>query len=300
MITEGVAKGNFAPIIKAFGVMTVPSLALHWMSKNTFDNDAYRAIPDYVKDNNYVVPVGDTTWLKVPKNREAAFVFSTTFERMLRYIEGDETAFKGYLAAAKQATLSTVTEYLTGGVLGPQTNLILGGNKDFFGNSIEPEYMRTTRSKRYITKEQTSYMSKKAGPVLEQIGLSPAQADYLVDSWAGWIGDVYLSFNERNKDINAKDRLIQISHRTYEETGQKARGEYYENLEALNKEINDYGVTSGIDKYKEELKEQGYSTSEISQKVNLHMTGDYYYLEELKEKRKKLKEDWKNKNSTEN
>jgi hypothetical protein len=291
MITEGVAKGNFAPIIKAFGVMTVPSLALHWMSSNIFDQDEYRAIPDYVKDNNYVVPVGDETWLKIPKNREAGFIFSTVFERIFRYLDGEEDAFKNIGDSAKQTMLSSISGYIEGGIFWPTLNIKGGGNKDFFGNSIEPEWMQGTRSKRYITKEDTAYISKKVGPLLEKINLSPAQADYLIDSYLGWIGDVYLSFNERNKDIGLWERLQKITHRTYKEYGQKATQEYYEQLESLDKQINDLQQESGIDKYKKELKEMEYSNKEIGERVKNHMSGAYYTLEDLKEKRKKLKKE---------
>jgi hypothetical protein len=293
MITEGVAKGNFAPIIKAFGVMTVPSLALHWMSSNIFDQDEYRAIPDYVKDNNYVVPVGDQTWLKIPKNREVGFIFSTVFERMLRYLDGEEDAFKNIGDAAKQTMLNSISGYIEGGIFWPTLNIKGGGNKDFFGNSIEPEWMQGTRSKRYITKENTSYISKKAGPLLEKLNLSPAQADYLIDSYLGWIGDVYLSFNERNKDIGLLERAQKITHRTYQEYGQKATSEYYEKLESLDKQINDLEQNSGLYEYKQQLKDMDYSNKEIGERVKNHMSGVYYTLEDLKEERKKLKQDWK-------
>jgi hypothetical protein len=293
MITEGVAKGNFSTVIKSFGVMTVPSLALHWMSSNIFDQDEYRAIPDYVKDNNYVVPVGDETWLKIPKNREAAFIFSTVFERMLRYLDGDEDAFKNLDEAAKQTLVGSITSWTEGGTAWPLWNIKGGGNKDFFGNSIEPEWMQGTRSKRYITKENTSYISKKVGPLLEKLNLSPAQADYLIDSYLGWIGDVYLSFNPRNEGLGAKDRFIKITHRTYQEYGQKATSEYYEKLESLDKQINDLEQNSGLYEYKQQLKDMDYSNKEIGERVKNHMSGVYYTLEDLKEERKKLKQDWK-------
>ena len=135
MITEGIAKDNFSTVIKSFGVMTVPSLVLHWMSSNIFDQDEYRAIPDYVKDNNYVVPVGDETWFKIPKNREAAFIFSTVFERVLKYLDGDEDAFKNLDEAAKQTLVGSITGFVEGGTAWPLFNIKGGGNEDFFGNS---------------------------------------------------------------------------------------------------------------------------------------------------------------------
>lgn len=296
MITEGVAKGNFAPILKAFGAMTIPSMALHWMNSNIFDGEEYRAIPDYVKDNNYVIPVGDSTYLKIPKNRETAFLFSTTFERMLRYIEGDEDAFKGYFKAARQSIATPVDEYLGLGVLKPISNIVMGGNKDFFGNPIEPQHMVGKRSKRYISTEKTSYMSKMAGPALELIGLSPAQADYLIDSWCGIIGDVYLNFNDKNKELDLWDRVAKITNKTFKNEGQKATSEYYDELDKLTIEINDLEASSGVADYKKQLRDMGYSENQIKEKARQELGGDATYLEELKERRKQLQEDWENRN----
>lgn len=290
LFVEGVAKGNFAPMLKAFGVTMVPTVGLHILNSRV-NKSGYDDLPDYLVDHYYVVPTSDGSYRKYPKTRENGFIFSTLFQRMHRhFIENDPDAFKNLDETFIRTYLDPVGQTTKGGFLGPVINLANEGNKDYFGRPIEPlGDVLAKKSKRYITKEHTSKASKAMAPILEKMGFSPAQADYFVKSYSGVLGDMYLAIND--SEDTWKEKIRRITHWYHDpQYGGKASEKVYEAREDAQRAVSDFEAEKGIDEYKKKLREQGItSTKIINRKIRERIGSASYsrYLK-LKEKRTEL------------
>lgn len=288
LITEGVAKGNFKPLFRSLGIVTVPSLASIYLIKTwAGKGEGYDNLPDYTKDQNYMIPLSDNNYLKIPKNRETGFFFSTLFERMYRhFVEKDPKAFDNLGEAFKRNITNPIADVVDGSILQPIENLRAGGNKDYFGNDIEPLSARLNkRSKRYITKEDTSKASKFLAPVLEKIGLSPAQSDYLIKSYSGVVGDVILAIND--KEESWKDKFLKATHFFYKDTGGKETSLLYETKDKAATELNDFEIQHGIDTKKKELRAEELTQGQINMELeNMLSSGEWEEYQKLKEKKR--------------
>jgi hypothetical protein len=289
LISEGIAKGNFKPLIKSLGIITIPTLAVQTFNK-LYDDEAYSKVPDFIKDHNYVLPVGDGAYIKIPKTREAGFLFSTMFEKIVDYIDGDKQAFNSLPDAFKRSMFNPVSELGTTDIRQPVMNIAAGGNKDYFGNNIEPMSAKLSGvSKRYITKDDTSYISKTFAPALESMGLSPAQADYLIKSYTGVIGEFLMSFNDRAAQ-DKSGQLLKLTHFYTKPVADEDKADYEAQQEA-KQNVADFEAERGITDLRKQLKEQGFSRSDIDYEVEKSLGPEYDYYLSLKDKRKELSDD---------
>ncbi len=290
------AKGNFKPVLKALGAVTVPTIVLDiW--NNQLNSKAYNDIPNYVRDNNYLLPISDTEYFKVPKNREIAFLFSTLFDKMYQYfVDGNKKALDGtdMLKSFGQSFYNPVEELSRGGLAGPIINIKLGGNKDYFGKNIEPMSMILARkSKRNIYDDTTSLASVKLGPVLESIGLSPKQADYLVKSYAGVLSKFYMAFNGQGETLMERSqKAIKNAAGFTVDTSvtSKSRSEEFNKKDLATQQLSDFEFEKGIEKLRRDLKDQGIkSYNEIDTKIQEFLSpDDYSTWQDLKKKKKEL------------
>jgi hypothetical protein len=294
----GGGKKGWATALKTVGAVTVPTVVFTLLN-NGYDKYAYDQIPDYVKDNNYILPVGQSNgqneYFKIPKARESSFFFSTIWEKLYRYmVNDDEKAlnFKGLKESFSYSFYNPVEEFAKGGLFQTAIGISTGNNKDYFGRDIEPIGMRLKQmSKRNIYTDKTSKISVALGPVLEQFGLSPAQADYLITSYTGILGKFYVSFNSQDK--SPEDTFKQISGFIYKDTGTKATNEEYEKSNEANRNVADYEAENGITKLKEQLRNEGLtSTNKINREIRNRLGYDIYDTwMSLKEKKKSLEKD---------
>lgn len=280
------AKGNFKPVLKSLGAITVPTILFNmWNKAHNYEN--YNKVPDYVRDNNYLVPIGDTKYLKIPKNRETGFVFSTLLDRMYRfYVEKDDTAFEGLGTSFKQGFYNPATDVLSGGILGPAQNIYSGGNKNYFGQNIEPTSMQLDkRSKRYIKDERTSKMSAALGPILEKVGLSPMQSDYLITSYTGILGKMYIAFDDKNKSLSEK--LEKMSSFTTDTAySSKTINKKYEEKDLAQKKLRDFEIENGLIELRKKLRAEKKGTAYIDRELENILGDSYQTYIKLKEKTK--------------
>jgi hypothetical protein len=288
LIKDGIAKGNFAPLIKAAGISTSMT-ALSYFAMKTFAPGVYEDLPDWVLDNYYTFPIGDQI-IRIPKTKEYAFIFSTMLQRIQRSLEGDPDAFKNIDWSS--SFINPLKELGSGGVFGPTLNISMGGNKDYFNREIEPAKFKFEKtSKRNIVKETTSKASKAFAPILEKIGLSPAQADYLIDSNTGFVGDLILSVNDKEESFGTK--LGRMSGLTVSDTARKGTQKKYEDKDKAAVELNDFEYNKGIKAKKEELRERGITRGWRYEDAinNILSFEDREKYEELKEKKKEVNKD---------
>jgi hypothetical protein len=289
MFTEGVKKGNWKPIIKSMGILTIPSMALHMVNKN-INHIGYEELPDYVKDDNYVWPLSDTKYLKIPKNRENSLFFSTMFTRMFDFVvEGKEDAFEGFGEAVERALGSPIGDFAEGGILGPLINIVQGGNKDYFGRPIEPLRLQMEgRAPRDIFDERSSKLSVELGPYLEKMfNISPKQADYLIKSYGGIVGQLIIGWNYMSTPMS--DTLERMTGFSVDTTySSKSQQKLYEDLTETKREINRIEIDAGVKSIRNRMRGTEARQWEIDEAVESALGGRMTRIEALKKRRKDL------------
>ena len=172
--------------IKA-GVMVGFATAYAMMYAN---DDDYNKLPDYVKDNNFLIPIGtgeDRNFIKLAIPYEVGFLFKTVPEVLVRYLSGNSTG-KEMLASYWGGLLHNLP---TGGTPIPQAvrpGLEVFTNYSFFtGRPIEG--MSDQGLPKAMRGDKASEFAKVLSRVgLDKLSLSPAQIDYLMQGYFAELG----------------------------------------------------------------------------------------------------------------
>ena len=257
---------KLATTLKATGAVTLPTSVFYIMNKMK-DPEGYANIPDYVKDNSYLIPLGGGKFWKVPKNEAYGVAFGTLFERIFRAFEKDPYAFKN-LGATLRGQIILPQDFLSGGTLVPFQKVIIGANKDYFGRDIVPQYMLSDKRRKSLQKdERTSIGAEFIG---EQFNASPKQIDFLIKSYLGSIGSLYFVFSTRQEGGWDKyfDRLGKnLGLTTTSDYGVKEMREQEEKDKAIG-DVTDFEIEHGIKDLRFKLKSSGErSTRTINEMI---------------------------------
>lgn len=149
-------------------------------------DEEYEALPDYVKDNYYIIKIADGEFVRIPKGRMFSVIGSAA-RRTIELTEGEKDAFKGYLDNA----------YSQIGVGNPEENNIFApfmqafGSKNgdaWYGGDIVP-----TRLQNLPAGEQTdSSIDRLSAFIGEKLNISPYKINYVLDQYSGGMGDILL------------------------------------------------------------------------------------------------------------
>lgn len=184
----------------AKGLLGITSMTL-FLDHINKDNPNYQELDNRTKDNYFLFPKEDGTFIKIPKSREYGVLFGDLFERALRAKRGDSEAFKGFTNTI--GTNFSPTNLIENNILSPILNL--KSNKDFANRTIVPQSMQNL-SPRYQYDEKTSEIAKKLGDITN---MSPKQIDYLIKSYTGVIGQLGLpAATKSNYNGNNKSNLL--------------------------------------------------------------------------------------------
>ena len=177
-------------IVKSGVAITTPTLALYLVNR---DDPNYQALDNRTKDNYYLIPKGDGTFIKLPKSRELGVLFSSLIERGLRQAEGQENSFKGF--GNTVATNFSPANPIDSNFFAPALEIIgKGDNKDFANRPIIPQSMIMDKRSDYLQyDDKTTSIAKAIGEMTKGMpgnedGVSPKQLDYFVKSYTGVIG----------------------------------------------------------------------------------------------------------------
>jgi transcriptional regulator CtsR len=181
--------------VKALGVITVPTAAIYAINQ-VVDKKGYDQLDNRTKDTYFVFALGDGKFAKVSKTRESGALFGALFERILRQVEGQPEAFKGYSNTIKNNFL----------IQNPWTDNIASAavtglkfNKDFAGRAVVPNYMlMDKRSPRLQFDERTSEIAKEIG---DKFNLSPKQIDYIIKSYTGIVGSILIPATTKGGNV---------------------------------------------------------------------------------------------------
>lgn len=204
--------------IKGAVYVLLPTILLHLLND---ENPYYDEINNRTKDTYFLIPnITDTdskgnakTFFKLPKSREYGALLSASFDRAMQAFETKDIkeSFRGY-----GNTLSTSflpTEVTTNNILSPIL-VNLKSNKDFADRDIVPQSMKDLEPK-YQYDVNTSGIAKNIG---EKFNFSPKQIDYIIDSYAGYPGDIVQALTSQlNKADTLEETLINaVSRATVE------------------------------------------------------------------------------------
>ena len=168
-------------------MMAISSLVYAFMYH---DDEDYNKLPDYVKDNNWLIPnpAGDGhSFVKIPIPFEVGFLFKTIPEAGTRYLMGNSTGqevLKSYLSGvihnlpgggipipqAGKPLLETITNY----------SFFTGRPIESIGDLRLPVEMRGRNA------SELAKTVSEAG--LGSIGLSPSKIDYLTQGYVAELG----------------------------------------------------------------------------------------------------------------
>ena len=162
------------------------------------DDDDYKDIPEYQKDNYYLFKLGNHKWLRIPKGRMAS-IFGDAARRTKNAMTGDDKAFDGFLQQIQNqiAPNSVFTDNVLSGFSAVKNNKSWSGNKivsDWEKNDEHPEDEYDAK-----TDEFSKWLGKK-------LGKSPKKINYLLDQYSGVVGDIALPMMTKytNTPINSK------------------------------------------------------------------------------------------------
>ena len=178
---ENGIRGVIGSLAKAtiFGI--IPAVFNHLAFGD--DDEDYEALPDYIKDNYYLIKTSDGTFIRIPKGRMIS-VFGSAARRTLEYAQGEEDAFEGYLNNALDQI--GPNNPLDENILSPLIQAF--NNEAWYGGDLVP-----SRLQNLPAKEQYDEGTDKLSIFLGQLtGLSPYKINYVLDQYSGGMGDLLL------------------------------------------------------------------------------------------------------------
>ena len=201
---ENGAKGIVNSLAKAaiFGIAPAVFNELAFGSGDDKDEE-YEALPDYIKDNYYIIKTGDGNFIRIPKGRVLS-VFGSAARRTIEAMEGEENAFEGYWNNVQQQI----------GINNPEENNIfapliqaMGGRKldsgqtageAWYGGDIIPSRLQKERPE----DQYDASIDKLSIWLGQKTGISPYKINYVLDQYTGGIGDIGLPMitEEANSD----------------------------------------------------------------------------------------------------
>ena len=154
------------------------------------DDDDYEVIPDYIKDNYYLIKTSDNDFIRIPKGRMMS-IFGSAARRALEGVQGREKPFEGYLSNA----------YNQVGVQNPSESNIFApliqakNNKTWYGTDLVPKRLQTNKKDgtKIPAKDQYDASTDKMSIWLgKKLNISPYKINYVIDQYSGGIGDMVL------------------------------------------------------------------------------------------------------------
>ena len=177
--------------VKAAVLGFLPQLLSSLMYK---DDDDYKNLTSFVKENYWLFKIGDK-FFKLPKGRVNSFITSI-------YIRGEDIANgkdkKESLKGIADSFISNLTpvENFTRTIYSPISDI--KNNTTWYGSAIENQSMESVEP-RYRYDEKTSKIAIAIGNVLNK---SPKKIHYLLDSYSGVLGDVFLPMTTEQEERN--------------------------------------------------------------------------------------------------
>jgi hypothetical protein len=216
--------------VKAFTAITIPSIVLYTINHK---DPNYQNLSDYVKDNNFLIPKGDGTFIKIPKPRELGVLFGSDVERTLRaWSDHDPEAFAKF-SDTIQDNFYPPTRTILHPVLKD-----LPSNKNFNNAPIVPGDLQNL-SPRYQYDGRTSEPAKFIGNLTN---ISPKKLDYLAQSYGGVLSELGVPLTTKGGSVGDTLKQKVTADPTF---SNDALRNFYDEKTKLDQAHNDY-VKQGV------------------------------------------------------
>ncbi len=232
---------------------------LGYLYNKEVDEEGYKNLSSYKKNNFYNFAIGDGKFISLPKPRENALLDTVT-ERTIEYLFGDNEEafydFGSYLGSQLLPPMLPDTLHPVDAVHSVGGSTIFGGlldvgfNKDFKGTPIEGAYDKYTPSNERYT-ESTTKLAYELGQtkLARDLDMSPKKIDHLISSYTGILGQVnkaLFPMNENRKDTSFGLRNKFVSDSNY---STDVLNRMYENQEKAEKAFNYSGSVGDAVEY---------------------------------------------------
>lgn len=238
-----------------FGVMPAVLNSL-WFR----DDDEYKHLTDWTKDNNYMFKLGDGKWLAIPRGRFMSF-FAGLGNRAVQAYQGEDVDWSGMGEIIK--TNIAPANPLDSNILSPIIRAIK--NETFFGGKIDnSEDLSKNPEDRYD--ESTSAIFKWLG---QQLKVSPKRLQTVFEDYTGFIGDVVVPMTD-SKGTTPLDGITQkfIKDVAYSNDYGSQFSAYRDELDQLV-DAEGYSEVPSVLKYKQTyLKAQSGKISEMYDEIS--------------------------------
>ena len=146
-------------------------------------DEDYEALPDYIKDNYYLIKTGDGDFIRIPKGRMLS-VFGSASRRTIEYLNGEDDAFEGFLKNAY--TQVGFDDPAESNIFTPIKQAV--DNKAWYGGDLVP-----SRLQKLAPKEQYDASTDKFSIWLgDKLNISPYKINYVLEQYTGGLGDMVL------------------------------------------------------------------------------------------------------------
>ena len=236
--------------VKMMGFLSIGVVAPGALWELRFGEDEdYKSLTNYYKDNYYCLPVGDGKFIKIPKARELG-ALQNPIDHMIRHTEfgqpGDwKEMFK--LGYEQIGPVSPISDNL----IAPLYRAY--NNKNWFGGQIENRYdqkLIAQGKSDEVFDEKTSLLAIKLGKqkALKDRGISPKKIDNMMDSYLGVFYDMGIGqFNQSNdsndptskKLLDTGKRILDTNFVVDSYISNKYAGKLYDKESELNQKIDD-------------------------------------------------------------
>ena len=245
-------KGVVGMVIKGAMFSILPSILNNMLYGSDDEKDKeYEALPNYIKDNYYLIKLEGGNFLRIPKGRISA-VMGSAARRFEELADGNSEAFKGWANNAWDQI--GVGDIGSNNILAPIKQAFGSENGEaWYGGDIVPTRLQNKPAAEQ-SDEKTDAISKFVG---ENLGISPKKLNYVLDQYSGAIGDMFLPMITPASS-NGAERVdeyllapVKDSFVVNSTDDNRYAGEFYEKSEELQKKSNsDYATDTDKLKYK--------------------------------------------------
>ena len=174
---------GWASLAGKFVAAGVPALILNHLLWD--DDDEYKELSNYVKQNYYIVgKYGDGQFVRIPKGRTVS-VIQNAFEQMENAITGNAEVDLNTFVDLVVTNLAP-NNPVENNVLSPIIQV--ASNETWYGEDLVPTRLQDLPAAEQYD-ESTDAISRWLG---EKFNISPYKANYLLDQYSGVIGDTFL------------------------------------------------------------------------------------------------------------
>lgn len=212
-------------ILRAAGMGVAPAILSAIMYG---DDDEYKELQDYQKDQYYLIKAGDGKWIRIPKGR-AISLFESATRRALDKGKGGKFDAKEYgkLALNQIAPSNPLDNNLFSPVFQA------AANKSWSKNKIVSDSMAKRPVEEQFN-EKTDELSKKLG---KQLHISPMKINYVINQYSGVLGDLVLPQITPKASTGSSNPVMNILRDNYSfdaANSSKNVGDFYDVKGKLN------------------------------------------------------------------